>query len=191
MTTIPESKSARNCDIFNSARGMLDLVYKGSPWHGAAKSENLGGNKIFENAECENNFKVEKVGPKHSVIFNHKDSNWIHVDPNHTTPNQPIPSNSTNNGSINDLDDISAIEKIFSSPVNLMHTPSPLPVPQIFTYGTASDPQSPPYDSSAESVTPKGNNTPHKDPTNPVRNVPDDPSSSDSSSLDSSDSSDD
>ena len=77
----------------------------------------------------------------------------------------------------------------------MLHTPSPVPVPRIFTYGISSDPQSPPHDSSEEILTPKGNYTSHNNPTNPVPKVPEDldsdPGSSDSSSLDSSDSSDD
>ena len=47
----------------------------------------------------------------------------------------------------------------------------------IFTYGSASDPPSPPYDSSAESVKPKGNTKPHNNPPNPVLNAPDEPDS--------------
>ena len=70
----------------------------------------------------------------------------------------------------------------------------PVPAPRIFTYGTASDLQSPPYYSSVESVTLKGNPTPHNKPHNLVPNVPFEPepypSFSDSSLSDSSDSSD-
>ena len=49
---------------------MLDLSYRGSTCHGTieSESENLIGNKFFENAERENNFEVEKVGHKNSVI---------------------------------------------------------------------------------------------------------------------------
>ena len=69
--------------------------------------------------------------------------------------------------------------------VHSLHLYPPVPVPQIFTYGT-SDPTSISYYLSAESVTPKVNNSPHKDPPNPVPNVladPDsDPGLSDSSS---------
>ena len=86
LTTIPESNSASNCNIFKLVRRTLDLVYRGSQWHDTAKSEseNLGGNKIFRNAERENNFKVEKVGHKSSVVWNHKYSESIHIYPNHT-----------------------------------------------------------------------------------------------------------
>ena len=72
---------------------------------------------------------------------------------------------------------------------------SPVPDPQIFTYGTASDPWSPSHDLSAESVTPKGNPTPWNKPHNPVPNIPSDPDSdpilSDYSLSDSFDSSED
>ena len=49
------------------------------------------------------------VGRKHSVNWNHTDSiiNWnqkytdsVHIDPNHTDSNQPIPDGLTNIGSI-------------------------------------------------------------------------------------------
>ena len=61
-TTIQESNSAGNWNIFDSVRGTSDLAYRGLLWHGAEKSEseNLGGNKIFENAEREDNVEVEK-----------------------------------------------------------------------------------------------------------------------------------
>ena len=76
-----------------------------------------------------------------------------------------------------------------SSVHSLLHTSL------IFTYWSASDPPSPSHDSSAESVTSKGNPKPSKNPPNLVPNVPDDPYSdpslSDSSSSESSDSSDD
>ena len=76
----------------------------------------------------------------------------------------------------------------------MVHTSSQVPTPQIFTYGTVSDPQSPSHDSSEKSVTSKGKPTPHKNLPNPVPNVPADsnsyPSLSDYSSSDSSESSD-
>ena len=148
---------------------------------------------FFENTERENNFEVEKVGRKTSVIWNHKYSDSIHVDLNHTNSNKPIPENSTNIGSTNDSSDIFAMEKILLSPLYLVNTPSPLPAPRIFNYGTASDPISPSHKSLAESMTRKVNNTPHNKPPNLVPNIPDDPDSdpsfSDSSSLYSSDSS--
>ena len=42
-------------------------------WHGAAQneSENPEGDSIFKNTRRENNFEVEKVGRKSSVILNH------------------------------------------------------------------------------------------------------------------------
>ena len=72
----------------------------GLSWHGVEKSEseNLGGNNIFENAERKNNFEVEKVGRKNSVIWNHNYSNLIQIDTNHANSNQLIPENSTNIG---------------------------------------------------------------------------------------------
>ena len=50
--------------------------------HGAAKSEseNPGYNIIFEIAERENNFEVEKDGRKDSVILNHANSNRINTN---------------------------------------------------------------------------------------------------------------
>ena len=49
-----------NCDIFDLVRRQLGISYRGLVWHGKMKSEseNLRGNKIFENAERQNNFKV-------------------------------------------------------------------------------------------------------------------------------------
>ena len=90
---------------------MLYLACRVSPCHSAAKSEseNLGGNRIFENAEHKNNFEVEKVGRKNSAIWNHKDSNSIDVDPNHTNLNQHITADSTNIGSIHGSANIHAI----------------------------------------------------------------------------------
>ena len=104
------------------------------------ESENLGGNKTFENVDRENNLEVGKVGRKIYVIWNHKDSESIHFDPNHTNSNQRIPDNLTNIGSINDSAYICVIENMFSSPVQLVHAPYLVPAPPIFTYGIASDP---------------------------------------------------
>ena len=73
------------------------------------ESGNLRSNNIFESADRENNFEVEKVGRENSVTWNHKDSNSIHIDPNHFNSNKTIPDNLTNIGSINDSDNISAI----------------------------------------------------------------------------------
>ena len=39
---------------------------------------------FFKNTERENNSEVEKVGRKNSVIWDHKYSDSIHVDLNHT-----------------------------------------------------------------------------------------------------------
>ena len=195
-TTNQDSNSERNCNIFDSVRMMSDIAYRGSSWRSAAEteSEHLGGNKIFENAKSGNIFEVGNSGRKNSVIWNHKDSNSIHTDKNHTNSNKIIPYDYTNIVSINDLTGICAMEKIFPSPVNLVRTPSTVHAPQIFIYWTSSDSRSSSYESSAETVTPKGNPTPRNNPTNMVPNVPDDPESnpglSYSSSSDSSDLSD-
>ena len=145
LATISGFNSAINCNIFNSVRRTFYLDYRVLTWYGAAKIEieNLVGNNIFENAEHKNNFEVEKVGRKNSVIWNYKSSHSIQVDPNHTESNKPIPDYSKNIGSINDLSNIHAIEKILSSLVHLVHTPYPVPNPRIFTYGRESDPLSP------------------------------------------------
>ena len=86
VTTIPESKRADNFDISNLVSRTSDLSYRALPWHGTMESEssNLRGNGSFKNDEHENNFKIEKVRRKKSVIWNHKDSDLIHVDTNHT-----------------------------------------------------------------------------------------------------------
>ena len=132
----------RNFKIFNSVIRMLDISYRSFSWNGAAKrkSENLGGNNIFENAERENNFEVEKVRRKNSIIPNHKYSDLIHVNLNNDDSDQPIPADLTKTRSINDSDNICAIEKILSLLVHLVHTPSTVPTPQIFTYGIERDP---------------------------------------------------
>ena len=69
---------------------MSDLAYRSVLYHGAAKSEieNPGSNIIFKNAERKNNFEVEKVGRKNSVILNCVNSNNINTDPNHINSNQ-------------------------------------------------------------------------------------------------------
>ena len=112
VTIIPESNRANNCNIFDSIRRTSYLAYRSSAWHGTLKSESekLTRKKI-ENAEYKNNSKVEKVGRKNSVTWNHTGSilNWnlkypesIHFDTNHTNSNQPITASSTNTVSIND-----------------------------------------------------------------------------------------
>ena len=47
-------------------RDISDFYDRSVPWHGAAKSksENLGGNSIFENTEHENSLEVEKLGAR-------------------------------------------------------------------------------------------------------------------------------
>ena len=76
---------------------------------------------------------------------------------------------------MNDSANICAIEKILSLPVHLVNIPCQVPAPQIFTYGKSSDPRSTSHDSSAESVTPKGNPTPHNNPPNLLLKIPDEP----------------
>ena len=100
VTMIPEYNRSNNSNIFISVSRTSDLAYRGSPYYGTIISEikNLRGNKILENAERENNFKVEKVRRKNSVIWDHKYSDLIHVDPNHIESDQPVPKNSTNIG---------------------------------------------------------------------------------------------
>ena len=92
---------------------MSDIVYRSLAWHGVAKSEieNLGGNNIFEKSERKNNFEVDKVVSKNSVIYNHKDSISVHVDPNHSDLNKLFPDDSTNIRSFNDSANILAIER--------------------------------------------------------------------------------
>ena len=102
-----------NFNIFDYIKVKLDISYRRSLWHGTAKSEseNPGGNRIFENDERKNNFEFKKDGHKNSAIWNHKDSDLIHIDPNHTESNQPIPDDFSNIGSINDSANIGVIEK--------------------------------------------------------------------------------
>ena len=103
---------------------MFGLDHRGFPWHGSEKSEikNLGGNEIFENTERKNDCVVEKLGRENYVIWYNKDSDSIHVDPNHTNSNQTIPANFTSIESIHDSADIRSIENIFSSPVHLVRS---------------------------------------------------------------------
>ena len=103
--------------------------------------------KNFENAERENNFIVEKVWRENYLIWNHKDSDSIHIDLNYTNSNKPITDDLTNIGIIHDSANICVIENILSSPVHLVHAPSPVPASPIFAYGTASDPRSPSHGS--------------------------------------------
>ena len=119
----------------------------------------------------------------------------IHVDPNHTNSDQPIPADSTNIESIHDSADIHAIENILKLLVKLVHTPTPVPASPIFLYGRASDPLSQLHDSAVEILTPKVNSLPLNNPPNPVLNLQSGPDSdigsSDSYLLDLYESSDD
>ena len=54
--------------------------------------------KKIGNSECKNNFEVDKFGRENYVIWNHKDSDSIRVDPNHANSNQLIPVYSKNMG---------------------------------------------------------------------------------------------
>ena len=91
-TIIPDTNIVSNYDIFNSIIRVLDISYRISLWHGTEKnySETLEAETFFENTERKNNFQVEKVGRKNSVIWNHKDSDLIHIDPSHIELDQPI-----------------------------------------------------------------------------------------------------
>ena len=79
LTTIPESNRANNLDILNLFIKTLDIFSMVSRWHDTIRSEtgnlmeNLRDNKIFKNAERENNSNVEKFGRKNSVNWNHTD----------------------------------------------------------------------------------------------------------------------
>ena len=142
---------------------------------------------------------METFGPENSVNWNHnnsiinrnsKSADSSHVNPNHSNSNKLNPVGSTKIGIIHYFDDFCEIKKILASQVNsLLHT-SP-----IFTSRSTSEPLSPPHDSLAESVTPKGNPKPHNNPPNPIPNVQSDqklnPSLSDYSLSDLSYSSDD
>ena len=71
---------------------------------------------FFENTELENNFEVEKVGRKNSIILNHIglnniNNNSIHVDYNHADWNQLIPTNLIK---INDSADVRALNQLLS-----------------------------------------------------------------------------
>ena len=61
----------------------------------------LGNNKkmaVYKGGNIHGLNKVEKVRRKNSVIWDHKYSDLIHVDPNHIDSDQPVPKNSTNIG---------------------------------------------------------------------------------------------
>ena len=95
VATIPDSNIASNCDILDSVRRTSDLAHRILRWQSSEKGEsgNLGGKKTeILSAKIISKFKI---GQK-SIIWNHKDYNSIHVDPNHANSNQPIPDNLTN-----------------------------------------------------------------------------------------------
>ena len=91
-------RNIRSFGLFD--RGTSDFSNKSASWHGAEKneSENFGGNNIFENDERKDDFKVERAGCRNSVICYYKDSDSIHVIPNHSGSNQLIPDDLTNIG---------------------------------------------------------------------------------------------
>ena len=99
MSIILEYNKEKNCDVFDLVRNTSDISYRVLTWHGTMKikSENtvkkLRDNNIFKNDERKNIFEVEKVGRKNSVIWDHKDSDSIHANPDHTNSNQLIPEN--------------------------------------------------------------------------------------------------
>ena len=65
----------RNIGIFGVFgffdRGESDLFNRSASWHCASKieSESLGGNRIFENSERDNNFEVEKSSAQEFCNF--------------------------------------------------------------------------------------------------------------------------
>ena len=69
-----------------------------------SESENLRGNKKIKNSDRGNNFEVEKVGRKNSIIWNLKRSKSVRVDTNRTNLIKTLPENSTKIGSIPDSD---------------------------------------------------------------------------------------
>ena len=80
--------------------GMAQQKVEVKPW----------SQKKIENAERKNNSEVDKFGRGNYVIWNHKDYDSIHVDPNHINSNQSIPDDLTNIRSINDAAGICEIE---------------------------------------------------------------------------------
>ena len=150
MTIVPESISAINCKIFDLVSRTLDISYRGLLCNGAmeSESEKVIGNKFFENDERENYFKVENIGRKSSVSWNHRYFDLIHVGVNHTDSNIPLPADSTNIRPIHDAD-VSAIEEILLAPVHFVHTPPSVPASLIFLYRRESEPPPPSRDSSA------------------------------------------
>ena len=110
-------------------------------------------------------------------MWNHKYSDSIYVDPNHTDLNQPIPEDSTNIGSIHESANIWEIEKIFTSTGHLVHTTPLILKSPIVLYGRASESLSPSHEFSSESVTPKGNPPTGNNPPNPVPDVSAEPDS--------------
>ena len=119
VTTIPEFKKAHNCHIFNLVIRPSDFFHRGSVCHGTTKikRENIRGNKNFENDMSENNYEVEKVRRKNSLVWNQEDSDSIHIYSNYNDTNQYLSTDSTSTGSIHDSDN-RIIEEILLSPVN-------------------------------------------------------------------------
>ena len=84
-----------------------------------SENEKPRDNSIFENSKHENNFEVEKVGHKNSVILNYADSNHINADSNPSicadynqdNSNQSIPVDLT---TINDSSDVRALIQLLS-----------------------------------------------------------------------------
>ena len=104
--------------------------------------------------------------------WNQKDSDYIHVDPNYTNSNEPIPDYLTNIRPIHNLTTICVIESLLALLVHF-----PVHTSTIFIYGIASDPLSPSHESSSENLTHKGNPKPCNNPTDPLPYIPDDPDS--------------
>ena len=117
VTTILESNTDKNWNVFNSISRPSDLAYRCLAWYGTIKSEseNLRDNKIFEHDERKHNFKVENFGHKSSVFLNQKYSDLIHVDDIHTNLNHSFTYNSTRIVSTHDAN-IHAIKEILLFP---------------------------------------------------------------------------
>ena len=75
-------RNIRSFSLFD--RGTSDFSDKSALRNGEEKSEseNHGDNIIFENAERENSFEVEKVGREGFVILNQVNTNYISTNSN-------------------------------------------------------------------------------------------------------------
>ena len=81
------------------------------------KLKTLEATKVPKMLSAEIILKLKELGAKQIVIWNHKDSDSIDINPNHNDLNKLIPADPKIIGSINYSANISAIEKKLSSPV--------------------------------------------------------------------------